>query len=69
MLVPQDHPLATVNDSYNAVFVKGDAVGDAMFYGRGAGEMPTASAIVGDVFDIVAEYPFPLYRKDQLHLL
>ena len=53
MLVPQDHPLATVNDSYNAVFVKGDAVGDAMFYGRGAGEMPTASAIVGDVFDIV----------------
>ena len=58
MLVPQDHPLATVNDSYNAVFVKGDAVGDAMFYGRGAGEMPTASAIVGDVFDIVRNILF-----------
>lgn len=58
MLVPQEHPLATVNDSYNAVFVKGDAVGDAMFYGRGAGEMPTASAIVGDVFDIVRNILF-----------
>ncbi len=58
MLVPENHPLATVNDSYNAVFVRGDAVGDAMFYGRGAGEMPTASAIVGDVFDIVRNILF-----------
>lgn len=58
MLVPENHPLATVNDSYNAVFVRGDAVGDAMFYGRGAGEMPTASAIVGDVFDIVRNLLF-----------
>lgn len=53
MLLPENHPLASVNDSFNAVFVRGDAVGDTMFYGRGAGEMPTASAIVGDVFDIV----------------
>lgn len=53
MLIPSSHPLAAVNDSFNAVFVHGDAVGDAMFYGRGAGEMPTASAIVGDVFDCV----------------
>ncbi|MDO5135685.1 MAG: homoserine dehydrogenase [Eubacteriales bacterium] len=53
MLIPRDHPLASVNDSYNAVFVRGDAVEDAMFFGRGAGELPTASAIVGDVFDIV----------------
>lgn len=53
MLIPDTHPLATVNDSFNAVFVHGDAVDDAMFYGRGAGELPTASAIVGDVFDIV----------------
>lgn len=50
---PSSHPLATVNDSYNAVFVHGDAVEDAMFFGRGAGELPTASAVVGDVFDIV----------------
>ncbi len=53
MLIPSSHPLASVNDSYNAVFVHGDAVGDAMFFGRGAGEMPTASAVVGDIFDIV----------------
>lgn len=52
MLIDRDHPLAAVNDSYNAVFVKGDAVQDAMFYGRGAGELPTASAVVGDVFDV-----------------
>ena len=53
MLIPSSHPLATVNDSYNAVFVHGDAVGDTMFYGRGAGELPTASAVVGDVFEVV----------------
>lgn len=47
--IPQDHPLATVNDVFNAIFVKGDAVGEAMFYGKGAGEMPTASAVVGDI--------------------
>lgn len=53
MLIPSEHPLASVNDSYNAVFVHGDAVEDAMFFGRGAGELPTASAVVGDIFDIV----------------
>lgn len=51
MLIDSRHPLASVNDTFNAVFVKGDAVGDTMFYGRGAGELPTASAIIGDVFD------------------
>ncbi len=53
MLINRRHPLASVNDSFNAVFVKGDAVGETMFYGRGAGELPTASAIVGDLFDTV----------------
>ncbi|MDD3218065.1 MAG: homoserine dehydrogenase [Lachnospiraceae bacterium] len=52
ILIPSNHPLATVNDSFNAVFVHGDAIDDAMFYGRGAGELPTASAVVGDVIDI-----------------
>lgn len=52
MLIQKDHPLASVNDSFNAIFVHGDAVGDCMFYGRGAGELPTASAVVGDIFDI-----------------
>ena len=50
-LIPQNHPLASVNDVFNAIFVCGDAVGDVMFYGRGAGELPTASAVVGDVID------------------
>ena len=43
-MVPVSHPLASVRDSYNAVFVEGDAVGSLMFYGRGAGGSPTASA-------------------------
>lgn len=58
MLIPSSHPLATVNDSFNAVFVHGDAVDDVMFYGRGAGEMPTASAVVGDVMDIARNIQF-----------
>lgn len=48
--------MASVNDVFNAVFVHGDAVDDTMFYGRGAGEMPTASAVVGDVIEVAAEY-------------
>jgi homoserine dehydrogenase len=50
-MVPSAHPLASVNGSYNAVFVEGDAVGSLMFYGRGAGGNPTASAVLGDVID------------------
>ena len=53
MMIHKDHPLASVRDSFNAVFVHGDAVGDTMFYGRGAGELPTASAVVGDVMDVM----------------
>ena len=52
LLIPEDHPLASVSGSYNAVYVDGDAVGDVMFYGKGAGEMPTASAVLGDVFAV-----------------
>ncbi len=50
-MVRNEHPLASVRDSFNAVFVQGDAVGDLMFYGRGAGGFPTASAVLGDVID------------------
>ncbi|MCE9622865.1 MAG: homoserine dehydrogenase [Actinomycetia bacterium] len=50
-MVPFHHPLASVRDSYNAVFVEGAAVGSLMFYGRGAGGLPTASAVLGDVVD------------------
>ncbi len=50
-MVPNDHPLASVGGSYNAVVVEGDAVGQLMFYGRGAGGRPTASAVLGDLID------------------
>ena len=52
-LIPDSHPLATVRDSFNAVFVHGQACDDAMFMGRGAGQMPTASAVLGDVIDVM----------------
>ena len=50
-MVPNHHPLASVRESFNAVFVEGGAVGSLMFYGRGAGGSPTASAVLGDVID------------------
>ena len=50
-MVPVRHPLAAVRDSFNAVFIEGDAVGELMFYGRGAGGAPTASAVLGDLVD------------------
>ncbi|HEX3030912.1 MAG TPA: homoserine dehydrogenase [Bacillota bacterium] len=59
--IPKNHPMASVNDVFNAIFVNGDAVGDTMFYGRGAGEMPTASAVVGDVM----EAAFNIVRNDK----
>ena len=55
MLIPADHPLAGVNDSFNAVFVHGDAVDDAMFQGRGAGKLPTGSAVAGDIFEVARD--------------
>ena len=58
MMIGKDHPLASVRDSFNAVFIHGDAVDDAMFYGRGAGEMPTASAVVGDVIDAARDLAY-----------
>ncbi|MDP4126074.1 MAG: homoserine dehydrogenase [Bacillota bacterium] len=52
-ILPLTHPLASVNGVYNAIFVIGDAVGQTMYYGRGAGSLPTGSAIVSDVMRIV----------------
>ncbi|MGH8907317.1 MAG: homoserine dehydrogenase [Egibacteraceae bacterium] len=51
-LLPADHPLSSVRDSFNAVFVEADAVGELMFYGRGAGSLPTASAVLGDLVTV-----------------
>lgn len=47
--IPANHPLASVRDSFNAIFIKGDAIGNLMLYGRGAGDMPTGSAIISDI--------------------
>ncbi len=52
-MVPVHHPLASVRDSFNAVFIEGEAVGELMLYGRGAGGGPTASALLGDLVDAV----------------
>ncbi len=50
-MIPTEHPLYSVNDVFNAVFVHGNMLGDSMYYGRGAGKLPTASAVVSDVVD------------------
>lgn len=50
--IPAKHPLASVHDVFNAIYIKGDAAGETMFYGRGAGGMPTASAVVSDIIDV-----------------
>lgn len=52
-MIPETHPLANVHDSFNAVFIKGNAVDDLMFYGRGAGDLPTGSAVVADIVSIL----------------
>ncbi len=52
VLLPRAHPLASVNDVYNGIYLEGNAVGDVMFYGRGAGSLPTGSAVAGDVIEI-----------------
>lgn len=73
VFLPKSHPLANVNGSFNAVFVVGDAVGDIMLYGRGAGALPTGSAIVSDVVFCArqvehARYPemFNVMTQDQI---
>lgn len=52
-LLPAEHPLSSVNDEFNAVYVYGDAVGETMFYGPGAGKLPTATAVVSDLIAVL----------------
>ena len=56
-LIPEDNPIAGVEDVFNAVLIRGNAVGEVMFYGRGAGELPTASACVSDVMECLQASP------------
>jgi homoserine dehydrogenase len=51
-MIPIGHPLAKVGGVYNAIYVTGDAVGETMFFGEGAGSLPAASAVVGDVIEV-----------------
>lgn len=51
-MIPNSHPLASVNGVYNAIYVVGDAVGETMFFGEGAGSLPAASAVVGDLIEV-----------------
>ena len=70
MLAPE-HPLYNVNDVFNAVFVHGNVLGDAMFYGSGAGKLPTASAVVGDIVEIARHLDenIPVeWREEKLEL-
>lgn len=61
-MVPVGHPLASVRESFNAVFVEGEAAGEVMFYGRGAGGTPTASAVLGDMIDAAANWKRSTFR-------
>ncbi len=62
-LVPNSHVLATVNHVFNAVFVRGDIVGDTLFYGRGAGKDATASAVLSDVADAALDLKFGTHHR------
>jgi homoserine dehydrogenase len=62
-LVPKSHPLASINDVYNAILIEGEPIGQVMFFGRGAGAGPTASAVVSDILNIAALLNTPVSRE------
>jgi len=62
--VPKSHPLANIKGVNNAIYVKGDFVGETMFYGPGAGAEPTGSAVVADILDIAYSFDAPLNRRN-----
>ena len=61
-LVSRSNPLANISDVYNGILVNGNAIGDVMFYGRGAGKLPTASAVVSDIIDIATYLDHPVHN-------
>lgn len=70
-LLSKEHPLYNVNDVFNAIFVHGNVLGDAMFYGSGAGKLPTASAVVADVVDAAKHLNrniMTMWNSDKLNL-
>lgn len=72
VMIDRKHPLYSVNDVFNAIFVHGNVLGDAMFYGSGAGKLPTASAVVSDVVDAVKHLDgnvVPGWSSEKLELI
>ena len=70
-MVPSSHPLYSVSGVYNAIFVRGDAIGDVMFYGSGAGKLPTACAVVSDVVDAakhIDKHIYTFWSEEKLEL-
>lgn len=70
-LLPAEHPLCNVNGVFNGIFVHGNVLGDAMFYGSGAGKLPTASAVVADIVDMVKHTHVNIYidwKQEKLEL-
>lgn len=68
-LIPEDHLLASVKGVYNAIYLRGDMVGKSLLYGRGAGQMPTASAVISDIVDLARNITYergtaPFFRWD-----
>ena len=72
-LIPDSHPLSGVRDAFNAVFIEGEAAGELMLYGQGAGGLPTASAVVGDLIDatrnLLAGTTAPAPEREPAHLV
>ena len=71
MMVNAENPLYNVNDVFNGIFVKGNVLGDTMFYGKGAGKLPTASAVMADVIDAAKHKGtniMTIWSKDKVHL-
>lgn len=64
--LPSDHPLAKVEGVFNAVMIEGDSVGETMFYGKGAGSLPTASAVVSDIVDIAKSISLGVGREIEI---
>lgn len=72
-LIPEEHLLASVDNEFNAIYINGDAVGETMFYGRGAGQMAAASAVVSDIIylsrnvynGIAGKFPYVTYQRDR----
>jgi len=70
-LIDREQPLYSVHDVFNAIFIKGNMVDDVMFYGRGAGKLPTASAVVADIVDAVKnkdKHIDIIWEEDKLEL-